>query len=116
MIYVVQYNLTYDVTWDNVDIVIWSVIEEAAAMLCATLPTLRLIIVNTTLSFRCWGGKAALTTQSTRRALSNKGPPGQEWDFFSSSIPITNTGGQRLDLVPQDENTGIIVTTSWLID
>ncbi|KDN63344.1 putative integral membrane protein [Colletotrichum sublineola] len=37
---------TFDETWDHVDIVVWSFIEQSIAMLCASLPTLRLLLVK----------------------------------------------------------------------
>ncbi|KAK4159494.1 hypothetical protein QBC43DRAFT_221924, partial [Cladorrhinum sp. PSN259] len=46
MKYVVQYSATFDATWDNVDIVIWSAIEQFSAMFCGSLPPLRLLLVN----------------------------------------------------------------------
>ncbi|KAI8308507.1 hypothetical protein K4K61_002525 [Colletotrichum sp. SAR11_59] len=39
--YLVMFSSTFDTTWDNVDIVVWSIIEEFCAILCASLPALR---------------------------------------------------------------------------
>lgn len=39
--YMVSYANTYDATWDNVDIVLWSSIELNAAIICGSLPALR---------------------------------------------------------------------------
>ncbi|TDZ33059.1 Satratoxin biosynthesis SC1 cluster protein 4 [Colletotrichum spinosum] len=39
--YLVMFSSTFDTTWDNVDIVIWSTIEVFCAILCASLPALR---------------------------------------------------------------------------
>ncbi|KAK1966814.1 hypothetical protein LY78DRAFT_538572, partial [Colletotrichum sublineola] len=44
--YLVEYSTTFDETWDHVDIVVWSFIEQSIAMLCASLPTLRLLLVK----------------------------------------------------------------------
>ncbi|TDZ40328.1 Phospholipase A I [Colletotrichum trifolii] len=33
--YLVEYSTTFDETWDHVDIVVWSFIEQSVAMLCA---------------------------------------------------------------------------------
>ncbi|OHW95677.1 integral membrane protein [Colletotrichum incanum] len=44
--YLVEYSTTFDETWDHVDIVVWSFIEQSVAMLCASLPTLRLLLVS----------------------------------------------------------------------
>ncbi|KAL0929576.1 uncharacterized protein CTRU02_215475 [Colletotrichum truncatum] len=46
MKFLVQYADTFDATWDHVDIVMWSFIEQAAALLCASLPAARLLVVN----------------------------------------------------------------------
>jgi hypothetical protein len=46
MKFVVQYNATFDATWDNVDIIAWSAIEQFTAMFCGSLPALRLLFVN----------------------------------------------------------------------
>ncbi|KAJ9130192.1 hypothetical protein NKR23_g12304, partial [Pleurostoma richardsiae] len=32
MKYVVQYSMTYDETWDNVDIAVWSMLEQFSAL------------------------------------------------------------------------------------
>ncbi|KAH8901235.1 hypothetical protein GQ53DRAFT_674412 [Thozetella sp. PMI_491] len=39
--YIVQFSKTYDTTWDNVDIVVWSMIELLCAVVCGSLPPLR---------------------------------------------------------------------------
>ncbi|KAH8901503.1 integral membrane protein, partial [Thozetella sp. PMI_491] len=38
--YLVRFSSSYDTTWDNVDIVIWSVIEGFTALLCGSLPAI----------------------------------------------------------------------------
>ncbi|KAH7303145.1 hypothetical protein B0I35DRAFT_365508, partial [Stachybotrys elegans] len=45
MKYVVQYSATFDATWDNVDIVVWSAVEQFSAILCASLPALRPLFI-----------------------------------------------------------------------
>lgn len=44
MNFVVQYTVTLDSTWDNVDIVIWSFIEQITVVFCASLPALRQLL------------------------------------------------------------------------
>ncbi|KAF9880846.1 integral membrane protein [Colletotrichum karsti] len=39
--YMVSYANTYDATWDNVDVVIWSSIEINLTVMCGSLPALR---------------------------------------------------------------------------
>jgi len=46
MKYVAQYSTTFDVTWDSVDIVVWSMIEQFTALLCGSLPVLRHLLAS----------------------------------------------------------------------
>ncbi|OHW90990.1 CFEM domain containing integral membrane protein [Colletotrichum incanum] len=39
--YLVSFSNTFDATWDNVEIVIWSTLEINLAMICGSLPALR---------------------------------------------------------------------------
>ncbi|OHF01597.1 integral membrane protein [Colletotrichum orchidophilum] len=39
--YLVMFSRSFDTTWDNVDIVIWSIIQAFCAILCTSLPALR---------------------------------------------------------------------------
>ncbi|KAK1633205.1 hypothetical protein BDP81DRAFT_326760 [Colletotrichum phormii] len=39
--YLVHLSVTSDVTWDNVDVINWSLVEVSCAILCASLPALR---------------------------------------------------------------------------
>ncbi|KAF9879492.1 integral membrane protein [Colletotrichum karsti] len=39
--FLIRFSTTFDVTWDNIDIVIWSLVEVFCAILCASLPALR---------------------------------------------------------------------------
>ncbi|KAM0428185.1 hypothetical protein ACHAPT_007086 [Fusarium lateritium] len=42
--YLVSFSSTLDATWDNVYVVIWSMIELSCALICASLPALRPLI------------------------------------------------------------------------
>ncbi|KAL5894987.1 hypothetical protein ACKVWC_000207 [Pyricularia oryzae] len=44
MNFVVQYTVTLDSTWENVDIVIWSFVEQTTVVFCASLPALRQLL------------------------------------------------------------------------
>ena len=46
MKYVVQYSATFDATWDSVNIVVWSAIEQFSALLCGSLPALRPLLAS----------------------------------------------------------------------
>lgn len=120
MKFVVQYSLTYDATWDNVDIVIWSLIEEFSSMICGTLPTLRLFVVNVVPTFGTWrkrGTKIAL--RANLNSPSNiEGAGGVRGKHILSSqldhlvpsgVPIAEAGGQHL--VPKSTNQGQIIVT-----
>ncbi|TLS30475.1 hypothetical protein PpBr36_02694 [Pyricularia pennisetigena] len=42
--YLVKIGFTYDQSWDNVDPITWSVIEEFCAIICGSLPSCRAIV------------------------------------------------------------------------
>ncbi|RFU32958.1 hypothetical protein B7463_g3387, partial [Scytalidium lignicola] len=44
--YLTQFGRSYDLTWDNVDVLIWSSIELHTALICACLPSLRSLLVK----------------------------------------------------------------------
>ncbi|KAF8860743.1 hypothetical protein BDZ45DRAFT_306545 [Acephala macrosclerotiorum] len=44
--YLAQVDTSYDITWDDVNVLIWSVIESAATDICACLPALRPLILK----------------------------------------------------------------------
>ncbi|KAH7009426.1 uncharacterized protein B0I36DRAFT_226338, partial [Microdochium trichocladiopsis] len=44
MKYAVSYSTTFDATWDGVDIVVWSAVEQFCALLCGSLPALRPLV------------------------------------------------------------------------
>jgi hypothetical protein len=51
--YVVQYSPTYDRTWNDVDILVWSVIEQFTALVSRSLPGLRLLLLHITPFLQC---------------------------------------------------------------
>ncbi|KAH8756854.1 hypothetical protein BGZ57DRAFT_772220, partial [Hyaloscypha finlandica] len=44
--YLAAFGSSFDVTWDNTDVVMWSFIELATAEICACLPTIRPLLVH----------------------------------------------------------------------
>ncbi|CZR64379.1 uncharacterized protein PAC_14277 [Phialocephala subalpina] len=44
--YLAQIDTSFDITWDNANVLIWSVIECAATVICACLPALRPLILQ----------------------------------------------------------------------
>ena len=85
MKFVVQYNATFDATWDNVDITVWSAIEQFPAMFCGSLPALRPLFVHV---HRRASAEVSRRIDSTpSRALPSKNPipaqslPRQTWNI-----------------------------------
>ncbi|GKT97107.1 integral membrane protein [Colletotrichum tofieldiae] len=72
--YLVMFSSTFDTTWDNVDIVIWSIIEEFCAILCASLPALRPLLQKVPQLFTTGKGTTkTLSTAQSRRSILNVG-------------------------------------------
>jgi hypothetical protein len=44
--YLAAFGHTYDSSWDNVDILTWSIVEVDVTMICACLPALRPLIIQ----------------------------------------------------------------------
>ncbi|KAH8810940.1 integral membrane protein [Xylogone sp. PMI_703] len=44
--YLTQFGRSFDLTWDNVDVLIWSSIELHTALICACLPSVRSLLVK----------------------------------------------------------------------
>ncbi|KDN62713.1 hypothetical protein CSUB01_08519 [Colletotrichum sublineola] len=104
MKFLVQYTNTFDATWDYVDIVMWSFIEQASALLCCSLPAARLFIVN-----------AALYLTSKRRFLarSPNGPgssPSEDQAQYHSRRNVAQRGrfSQR-----EGHSGGILITRAF---
>ena len=113
MKFVVQYNATFDATWDNVDIVVWSAIEQFTAMFCGSLPALRLLFVNVhrralaEINRRIDGAPSrASPSESFNPAQS---PPPSAWNGQDSDTQANGTCVG--DQTGQDEG-GIRVTTT----
>lgn len=98
MKYVVQYSATFDATWDSVDIVVWSAIEQFTAMLCGSLPALRPLLVS--LMPKLYGNvrdKTCRSIRSMRQITSME--PGQQMPDVSSAGPTVegpDDGGIRV--------------------
>lgn len=95
--YLVMFSSTLDTTWDNVDIVIWSIIEEFCAILCASLPALRPLLQKVPQLFTT---KRA-TTQTTSTALSRRSMLHLTKDKFQE-IPETPPYAAELPNTPID--------------
>ncbi|KAG7054311.1 integral membrane protein [Colletotrichum scovillei] len=97
--YLVMFSSTFDTTWDNVDIVIWSIIEEFCAILCASLPALRPLLQKVPQLFssnKTNTKDKSLGTVNSRRSMLNIGK-----DKFHE-IPETPSMASELPPTPID--------------
>ncbi|KAJ0325595.1 hypothetical protein COL5a_007406 [Colletotrichum fioriniae] len=97
--YLIRFSSTFDTTWDNVDIVIWSIIEEFCAILCASLPALRPLLQKVPQLFssnKTNTKDKSLGTVNSRRSMLNIGK-----DKFHE-IPETPSMASELPLTPID--------------
>ncbi|RSL72418.1 hypothetical protein CEP53_001122 [Fusarium sp. AF-6] len=69
--YLVSFSSTLDATWDNVYVVIWSMIELSCALICASLPALRpLIQMLPGVLSTARGSSVKHTTDTSRRHVN----------------------------------------------
>ncbi|KAK2036360.1 hypothetical protein LZ31DRAFT_238840 [Colletotrichum somersetense] len=100
MKFLVQYTNTFDATWDYVDIIMWSFIEQASALLCCSLPAARLVIVN-----------AAIYLTSKRQLLTRSlNSPGSGLSEDQARYHSRSNVAQR-----EDHSGGILVTRAFEI-
>ncbi|RSL57749.1 hypothetical protein CEP54_008131 [Fusarium duplospermum] len=69
--YIVGFGNTLDATWDNVYIVIWSIIKLSCALICASLPALRPLL-------QMIPGVLSSTKASTYKGPSSRSGPGHQ--------------------------------------
>ncbi|RKK80746.1 hypothetical protein BFJ68_g17695 [Fusarium oxysporum] len=67
--YIVDFGNTLDAAWDNVYVVIWSIIELSCALICASLPALRPLL-------QMIPGVLSSTKASTFKGPSSRSGPG----------------------------------------
>jgi hypothetical protein len=86
---------------DNVDVVIWSMIEEHSAVICACLPSIRPLLVQ-------WipGIFKSLTKNNTGGSGSYKMSPWQRRNESYSGLGNSNAGTERY----REDSTSNIVT------
>ncbi|KAK0373210.1 integral membrane protein [Colletotrichum limetticola] len=101
MKFLVQYTNTFDATWDHVDVVMWSFIEQASALLCCSLPAARLFVVNLAASL------------ASKPRSGTRSPDGHDSDRSESQA----THQARTDIAPgirfsqrEGHNYSILVT------
>lgn len=106
--YLITFSSSFDTTWDNVDIVIWSIIEEFCAILCASLPALRPLLQKVPRLFTTQRPtvKTISTSPSRRSMLHNHGkdkfheipePPDMTDDSPSTPIDIADEMAAKAD-------------------
>ncbi|KAL4403331.1 integral membrane protein [Colletotrichum abscissum] len=105
-LYLVEYSTTFDETWDHVDIVAWSFIEQSTAMLCASLPSLRLLLVSV------WPRRRSTASES----FFSKDSP-KRWTRSVDRLRRHKTQIRR-DSGPGPQHTGdgVLVTTTVEVD
>ncbi|KAI3547780.1 integral membrane protein [Colletotrichum abscissum] len=105
--YLVEYSTTFDETWDHVDIVAWSFIEQSTAMLCASLPSLRLLLVSV------WPRRRSTASES----FFSKDSPKHRWTRSVDRLRRHKTQIRR-DSGPGPQHTGdgVLVTTTVEVD
>ncbi|KAF6823977.1 integral membrane protein [Colletotrichum plurivorum] len=92
--FLIKIATTFDVTWDNVDIIVWSLVEVFCAILCASLPALRPLLQ--TLRGR----------MTTKDSSSGSSPNRTNWDspkhrHHHDTIPSANMTRWSMDSIPQ---------------
>jgi len=98
--YIFNYSLTtYDATWENTDVVIWSIIEIYTAMICASLMAIRPLLVK-------WFPRffPASTTKQNTSYVSNQSWRPQISHRSNQKIWSRNDGG--LELASTEDVTG----------
>ncbi|KAH6722105.1 hypothetical protein BKA61DRAFT_666845 [Leptodontidium sp. MPI-SDFR-AT-0119] len=82
-----DFTKSFDATWDQTDVVKWSLIEEFVAVLCACIPSLRAFVVKT---FRTLNSSVRTMTKSKNASQLRSGA--QRLDDFddTKSYPLYN--------------------------
>ncbi|WQF90534.1 hypothetical protein CDEST_15548 [Colletotrichum destructivum] len=105
--YLVEYSTTFDETWDHVDIVVWSFIKQSMAMLCASLPTLRLLLVHI----------ASRRRPGSSESFFHRETPKQMWRWSFDRLRRCRMRKQQdSDSAPRQTGEGVLVTTTVEVD
>ncbi|KAK0117051.1 hypothetical protein ONS96_012892 [Cadophora gregata f. sp. sojae] len=78
---------SFDATWDQTDVVKWSLIEEFVAVLCACIPSLRAFIVQT---FRTINSSVRTMTKSKNASQLRSGAQRLDDHDETNSYPLYN--------------------------
>ncbi|KXJ84826.1 hypothetical protein Micbo1qcDRAFT_129033, partial [Microdochium bolleyi] len=74
MKYAVAYSTTFDATWDGVDIVVWSAVEQFCALLCGSFPALRPLFVDVLARSQSSTSNELVCVQAQRQSAGSKTP------------------------------------------
>uniref|UniRef100_A0A0D2YHU5 CFEM domain-containing protein n=1 Tax=Fusarium oxysporum (strain Fo5176) TaxID=660025 RepID=A0A0D2YHU5_FUSOF len=86
--YIVDFGNTLDAAWDNVYVVIWSIIELSCALICASLPALRPLL-------QMIPGVLSSTKASTFKGPSSRSGPGHR-----GSLPPRSASARAFKELP----------------
>ncbi|KAG7416557.1 Satratoxin biosynthesis SC1 cluster protein 4 [Fusarium oxysporum f. sp. raphani] len=86
--YIVDFGNTLDAAWDNVYVVIWSIIELSCALICASLPALRPLL-------QMIPGVLSSTKTSTFKGPSSRSGPGHR-----GSLPPRSASARAFKELP----------------
>jgi hypothetical protein len=91
--YIISYGTSIDLTYDNVDVVIWSVLETFMAIICASLMCLRPLLARLLPS----------VFQSTHNTNS-KHTPNPSWGYMNSKLANKlRSGNHGVELRSEDD-------------
>ncbi|PVH74150.1 hypothetical protein DL98DRAFT_519467 [Cadophora sp. DSE1049] len=82
-----DFTNSFDATWDQTDVVKWSLIEEFVAVLCACIPSLRAFIIQT---FRTINSSVRTITKSRNASQLRSGAQRLDDHDKTSSYPLCN--------------------------
>ncbi|PMD33685.1 hypothetical protein L207DRAFT_589244 [Hyaloscypha variabilis F] len=114
--YIISYGTSIDLTYDNVDVIIWSVLETFTAIICASLMCFRPLLVRLL--------PAIFQSNKTTTASMNTPNPPQSWGQLVSSRlgSKLRSGNHGIELSSVDEETRggkpkeIRVQTTWVTE
>ncbi|KAH7356912.1 hypothetical protein BKA65DRAFT_580090 [Rhexocercosporidium sp. MPI-PUGE-AT-0058] len=103
--YLSDFTKSFDATWDQTNVVKWSLIEEFVAVLCACIPSLRAFVVQT---FRTLNTSVRTIAKSKNASQLRSGA--QRLDDYDDTNPypldyITKTVGVGVDVEEKHDNS-----------
>ncbi|KAF2997086.1 hypothetical protein E8E13_003086 [Curvularia kusanoi] len=93
--YVVKYSNSFDATWDNVDVLKWSLIEILSACICGNLVPLRLLIekaLPSIRSFHSGHGSSRKSSSKTQIGFHDLSGSGRSSDIKKPKLTSSSLG------------------------